>query len=117
MPLIIIKTENAVESVSKIEYINSTIIIINNNILEWINQQKLELEDKQRQLVQKNLDKKQNIFGISGQLKKWTLLSSHYDKFLIRNISEKVGLKFTPKCEHFDAIFNGNFRDNYFVCD
>ena len=62
-------------------------------------------------------DKKQNIFGISGQFKKWTLLSSHYDKFLIRNISEKVGLKFTPKCEHFDAIFNGNFRDNYFVCD
>lgn len=34
LPLIIIKTENAVEPISKVVYINSTITIINNNIIE-----------------------------------------------------------------------------------
>ena len=67
-------------------------------------------------------EKKQKIFGISGKYKNWALLANHYDKSLIRNslafkISEIIGLEFTPRCEPVDAILNGNYRGNYFICD
>jgi len=127
LPLIIIKTENAVEPISKVVYINSTITIINNNIIE-LNESALirvrgqSTANRPKKPFKIKFGKKQNILGISGQYKKWTLLASHYDKALIRTllafkISEIIGLEFTPRCEPVDVILNGNFRGSYYICD
>lgn len=127
LPLIIIKTENAVEPISKVIYINSTITIINNNIIE-LNESALirvrgqSTANRPKKPFKIKFGKKQNILGISGQYKKWTLLASHYDKTLIRTllafkISEIIGLEFTPRCEPVDVILNGNFRGSYYICD
>ena len=81
MPLIIIKTENAVEPISKVVYINSTITIINNNIIE-LNESALirvrgqSTANRPKKPFKIKFGKKQNILGISGQYKKLTLLAA-----------------------------------------
>ncbi len=127
LPLMIINTKNHIEPLSLENYIDSTIIIINNNKIDLNQTASIRLRGHSTSLRPKKpykikFDKKQKILGISGKYKKWAILANHYDKSLIRNIlafkiSEMIGLKFTPRCEPVDIIVNGNFRGNYFICD
>ena len=126
LPLIIINTENGLEPKTKTTYINSQIIIINDN---KINNQtaSIKLRGQSTSLFPKKpykikFDKKQEILGLSGKYKNWVLLANYLDKALIRNllafkISKIIGLEFTPRCEPVDLIMNGNFRGNYLICD
>jgi len=127
LPLIIINTENSTEPNTKKYYINSQIIIINENKIEINQTASIKLRGQSTSNFPKKpykikFDKKQQILGLSGKYKKWTLLANYLDKTLIRNIlafkiSEIIGLEFTPRCKPVDLIMNGNFRGNYFICD
>ena len=127
LPLMIFNTENSIDPTSNEEYIISQIIIINDNEKELNETAKIRIRGHSTATLPKKpykikFEKKQKIFGISGKYKNWALLANHYDKSLIRNslafkISEIIGLEFTPRCEPVDAILNGNYRGNYFICD
>ena len=127
LPLIIINTENLTEPNDKNIYINSQILIINNNSLHINQTVSIKLRGQTTATYPKKpyklkFEKKQEILEFSGKYKKWTLLANYLDKSLIRNIlafkiSEMVGLEFTPRCLPIDLIMNGNFRGNYFICD
>ena len=127
LPLIILNTENLTEPNDKNIYINSQILIINNNSLHINQTVSIKLRGQTTATYPKKpyklkFEKKQEILEFSGKYKKWTLLANYLDKSLIRNIlafkiSEMVGLEFTPRCLPIDLIMNGNFRGNYFICD
>ena len=127
LPLMIINTKNYAEPTSLENYIDSTIIIVNENDIKLNQTASIRLRGHSTSTRPKKpykikFKKSQNILGFSGKYKKWALLANHFDKSLIRNIlafkiSEIVGLQFTPRCEPVDIIFNGNFRGNYFICD
>jgi len=127
LPLMIINTKNNDEPNSLENYINSTIIIINDNDIKLNETASIRLRGhstatRPKKAYKIKFKKKQKILSFSGKYKKWAILANHFDKSLLRNIlafkiSEIIGLKFTPRCEPIDIIFNGNFRGNYFICD
>ena len=127
LPLIIINTENCLEPNNKTTYINSQIIIINDNKININQTASIKLRGQSTASFPKKpykikFNKKQEILGFSGKYKKWVLLANYLDKALIRNllafkISKIIGLEFTPRCEPVDLIMNGNFRGNYLICD
>jgi hypothetical protein len=127
LPLIIINTENDLEPKTKTTYVNSQIIIINDNKININQTASIKLRGQSTTTYPKKpykikFDKKQEILDLSGKYKKWVLLANYLDKSLIRNllafkISKIMGLEFTPRCEPVDLIMNGNFRGNYLVCD
>ena len=127
LPLIIINTENYLEPKTKTTYINSQIIINNNNKISINQTASIKLSGQTTSTYPKKpykikFDKKQEILGLSGKYKKWVLLANYLDKSLIRTllafkISRIIGLEFTPRCEPVDRIMNGNFRGNYLICD
>ena len=127
LPLIIINTENNLEPKTKTTYINSQIIIINNNKININQTASIKLRGQSTSTYPKKpykikFDKKQEILGLSGKYKNWVLLANYLDKALIRillafKISKIIGLEFTPRCEPVDLIMNGNFKGNYLICD
>lgn len=127
LPLIIINTENCLEPKTKMTYISSQIIIINDNKININQTASIKLRGQSTTTYPKKpykikFDKKQEILDLSGKYKKWVLLANYLDKSLIRNllafkISKIMGLEFTPRCEPVDLIMNGNFKGNYLICD
>ena len=127
LPLMIINTENSVEPNTRDYYINSQIIIIKSKKIDINESASIKLRGHSTAIAPKKpykikFGKKQKLLGMSGKFKSWAILANYYDKSLIRNIlafniSEIIGLKFTPRCEPVDLILNGNFKGNYFVCD
>ena len=127
LPLIIINTENNIEPKTRTTYINSQIIIINNNKININQTASIKLRGHSTSTYPKKpykikFNKKQEILSLSGKYKNWVLLANYLDKSLIRNllafkISKIIGLEFTPRCESVDLIMNGNFRGNYLICD
>ena len=65
---------------------------------------------------------KQQVLGLEGSYKKWTLIANFYDRALMRNaiafkISQLMEFEYTPRCNPVDVILNGNYRGNYYLCD
>ena len=62
------------------------------------------------------------LLDAPAKAKKWTLISNHSDKTLMRNIlafeiSRRVGAKYTPYCHPVDVIINGEYKGCYQLCD
>ena len=67
-------------------------------------------------------DKKVQLLDAPAKAKKWTLISNHSDKSLMRNIlafeiSRRVGAKYTPYCHPVDVVINGEYKGCYQLCD
>lgn len=65
---------------------------------------------------------KHKVAGSPAKAKKWTLIPSHSDKSLMRNIlgfylSRQIGLEYTPFCTPVDVMVNGEYKGNYELCD
>ena len=127
LPLMVIKVDNLVEPDSTEVYINSTVTIINANGGKLEKRAEIRVRGHQTAAAAKKpwkikFHKKQQILDIEGQYKSWAVLANHYDASFIRNhvafkISTMIDLPFTPRCRYIDAIMNGNYRGNYYICD
>lgn len=68
-------------------------------------------------------NKKQRILADApAKAKKWTLINNYGDKTLMRNrlafdISQSVGMAYTPYCTFVDVIYNGEYQGCYQLCD
>ena len=67
-------------------------------------------------------DEKQRVLGSPAKAKKWTLINNYGDKTLMRNciafeISQRLGIGFTPFCQPVDVIMNSDYKGCYQLCD
>jgi spore coat protein CotH len=63
------------------------------------------------------LDKKASLLGMPDN-KNWVLLANYADKSLMRNalafeLSQRIGLTFTPHLQYVEVILNGEYIGNY----
>lgn len=68
------------------------------------------------------LNKKQELLGMNGKAKKWSLLANAFDKTLIRNtlvmqLASAIGLDYTSECRFVDVYVNGEYSGNYLLIE
>ncbi|MBP3600922.1 MAG: CotH kinase family protein [Alistipes sp.] len=129
LPTVVIRTEKATEVTSKEYEISSTVYVISDDGKKVHIGEKTGIRGRgnaswgfAKKPYRLKFDKKVQLLDAPAEAKKWTLLSNHSDKSLMRNIlafeiSRRVGAKYTPYCQPVDVIFNGEYRGCYQLCD
>ena len=127
LPLISIHTEGSTKPIRKDDELDCKVIIINEGKIEKNADAKIKVRGKSTSMQEKKpyrlkFQNEEEILGLEGSYKKWTLIANHYDKTLMRNalafkISELIGFEYTPRCLPIDLILNGEYRGNYYICD
>ena len=129
LPLVSIRTDGNAFPTSKEQEINCKVTITNQGKIETKSQSATikvrgkstsNASDKKPYRIKFN--EAQQVLGLSGKYKKWTLIANFYDKALMRNaiafkISEIMQFEYTPRCKPVDVILNGDYRGNYYLCD
>ena len=129
LPTVVINTKDAANISSKETEVSSTVYIISENGTKFLYAEQTgargrgnaswEFDKKPYRL---KFDKKVQLLDAPAKAKKWTLISNHSDKSLMRNIlafeiSRRVGVKYTPYCQPVDVIVNGEYKGCYQLCD
>ncbi|MBR5716807.1 MAG: CotH kinase family protein [Bacteroidales bacterium] len=65
---------------------------------------------------------KQHVLDAPAHAKKWTLINNYGDKTLMRNLlvfelSERLGMPYTPYGRAVDVLLNGEYKGCYQLCD
>lgn len=129
LPTVVINTENAAEIVSKEEEISSKVYVISDDGTKFHYAEQTGVRGRgnaswnfDKKPYRLKFDKKVRLLDAPAKAKKWTLISNHSDKTLMRNIlafeiSRRVGAKYTPYCQPVDVIINGEYKGCYQLCD
>lgn len=129
LPTVVINTENAAEIVSKEEEISSKVYVISDDGTKFHYAEQTGVRGRgnaswnfEKKPYRLKFDKKVRLLDAPAKAKKWTLISNHSDKTLMRNIlafeiSRRVGAKYTPYCYPVDVIINGEYKGCYQLCD
>ena len=128
LPLVSIHVDNSVFPENKEQEYNCKVVIINKGKIETNEQATIKIRGKSTSGVSDKkpyrikFATKQQILGLEGSYKKWTLIANFYDKSLLRNavafkVSEIMGFDFTARYIPVDLILNGDYRGSYFLCD
>ena len=129
LPTVVINTQNAQEITSKDTYINSNIYIISDDGKTLLSAPTTSIRGRgnaswgfPKKPYKIKFAQKMRPLGAPANDKKWTLLSNHGDKTLMRNIlafevSRRVGMEYTPFCTPVDVILNGQYDGCYQFCD
>ena len=127
LPLISIYTEESENPVIKEVKINCNVAITNEGKMELRENATIRVRGKSTSNPPKKpylvkFDKKQEVLGLKGKYKKWTLIANFFDLSSIRNalafkISQLMGFEYTPRCLAVDLILNGGYMGNYYLCD
>ncbi len=133
LPTLSIHTEGNVDPYDKINEIPSSVTIIYDNARRI---QELRASSRLRGNASLHFEKKpyrikfdEKVRLLKGsaqaspaKAKKWTLISNHGDKTLMRNIvgqemSRRIGMAYTPWIESVDVIVNGEYEGCYQLTD
>ena len=129
LPTVVINTKDAVEITSKETEVTSTVYVIGENGKYLHADEKTGVRGRgnaswgfAKKPYRLKFNKKVQLLNAPAEAKKWTLLSNHSDKSLMRNmlafeLSRRVGLAYTPYCQPVDVIMNGEYRGCYQLCD
>ena len=127
LPLVIINTVNAEEPYDKINDIPSYVRIIDTDSKYLINTATTRLRGNAslhfpKKAYRIKFEHKQQPLGAPAKAKKWTLISNHGDKTLMRNllafrISQIFQMEYTPHGQFVDVILNGEYKGCYQLCD
>lgn len=129
LPTVVINTLNAANISSKENEIPSTVYVISENGTKFHYAEQTGARgrgnaswDFDKKPYRLKFDKKVQLLDAPAKAKKWTLISNHSDKSLMRNIlafeiSRRVGAKYTPYCQPVDVILNGEYKGCYQLCD
>lgn len=129
LPTVVINTANAQEITSKEVEITSTVYIISQDGTNLLVDTETGVRGRgnaswnfEKKPYRLKFSQKRSPLGAPAEAKKWTLLSNHGDKTLMRNIlafevSRRMGLAYTPFCYPVDVIVNGEYRGCYQLCD
>ncbi|MBD5225006.1 MAG: hypothetical protein HDS68_03435 [Bacteroidales bacterium] len=126
-PTVIVNTVDAREPFDKVTNITCNIIMINNNTYNvaapgTIRERGNSSRNHAKKPWRIKFDKKQNVLDAPAKAKKWTLINSHSDMTLLRNvlafeISRRVGMEYSPYCRPVDVVLNGEFKGCYQLTD
>ena len=129
LPTVVINTKDAANIASKENEVSSTVYVISENGTKFHYAEETGVRgrgnaswDFDKKPYRLKFDKKVNLLDAPAKAKKWTLISNHSDKSLMRNIlafeiSRRVGAKYTPYCHPVDVIVNGEYKGCYQLCD
>ena len=129
LPTVVINTANAEEITSKEVEITSTVYIISNDGTSLLTDTATGVRGRgnaswgfEKKPYRLKFSEKRSPLGAPAEAKKWTLLSNHGDKTLMRNIlafevSRRLGMAYTPFCYPVDVIINGEYKGCYQLCD
>ena len=129
LPTVVVNIANGEEVIEKEKNLISNVYIISENGTDLLATSGTEIRgrgnaswDFEKKPYRLKFDKKQSPLGAPASAKKWTLISNHGDKTLMRNIlafevSRRVGQPYTPFCNPVDLIINGEYRGCYQLCD
>ena len=127
LPLVIINTVNAEEPYDKINDIPSYVRIIDTDSKYLIDTATSRLRGNAslhfpKKAYRIKFEHKQQPLGAPAKAKKWTLISNHGDKTLMRNllafrISQIFQMEYTPHGQFVDVILNGEYKGCYQLCD
>lgn len=129
LPTVVINTKGAVEITSKETDVTSTVYVIGENGKYLHMDEKTDVRGRgnaswnfAKKPYRLKFNDKVQLLNAPAEAKKWTLLSNHSDKSLMRNmlafeLSRRVGLTYTPYCQPVDVIMNGEYRGCYQLCD
>lgn len=129
LPTVVINTANAQDITSKEVEIISTVHIISQGGTHLLTDTQTGVRGRgnaswnfEKKPYRLKFSEKRSPLGAPAEAKKWTLLSNHGDKTLMRNIlafevSRRLGLAYTPFCRPVDVIINGEYKGCYQLCD
>jgi hypothetical protein len=129
LPTVVINTANAQEITSKEVEITSTVYIISQEGTHLLCDTDTGVRgrgnaswDFEKKPYRLKFSQKRSPLGAPAEAKKWTLLSNHGDKTLMRNIlafevSRRLKMPYTPFCHPVDLIINGEYKGCYQLCD
>ena len=129
LPTVVVNIANGEEVIEKEKNLISNVYIISENGTELLATSGTEIRGRgnaswnfEKKPYRLKFDEKQSPLGAPASAKKWTLISNHGDKTLMRNIlafevSRRVGQPYTPFCHPVDLIINGEYRGCYQLCD
>ncbi len=129
LPTVVINTANAQDITSKEVEITSTVHIISQGGMHLLTDTQTGVRGRgnaswnfEKKPYRLKFSQKRSPLGAPAEAKKWTLLSNHGDKTLMRNIlafevSRRLGLAYTPFCKPVDVIINGEYKGCYQLCD
>ena len=127
LPIVIINTVNAEEPYDKINDIPSYVRIIDTDSKYLIDTATTRLRGNAslhfpKKAYRIKFGHKQQPLGAPAKAKKWTLISNHGDKTLMRNllafrISQIFQMEYTPHGQFVDVILNGEYKGCYQLCD
>ena len=129
LPTVIVNIADGEEVVEKEKNLISNVYIISDNGTKILSTSETEIRGRgnaswnfPKKPYRLKFDSKQSPLGAPASAKKWTLISNHGDKTLMRNIlafevSRRVGQSYTPYCHPVDLIINGEYRGCYQLCD
>ena len=129
LPTVVVNIANGEEVIEKTKTLISNVYIISENGTELLATSGTEIRGRgnaswnfEKKPYRLKFDEKQSPLGAPASAKKWTLISNHGDKTLMRNIlafevSRRVGQPYTPFCHPVDLIINGEYRGCYQLCD
>lgn len=129
LPTVVVNIAGGEEVIEKTKDLISNVYIISENGTDLLATSGTEIRGRgnaswnfEKKPYRLKFDKKQSPLGAPASAKKWTLISNHGDKTLMRNIlafevSRRVGQPYTPFCHPVDLIINGEYRGCYQFCD
>ena len=129
LPTVVINTANAQDITSKEVEITSTVHIISQGGTHLLTDTQTGVRGRgnaswnfEKKPYRLKFSEKRSPLGAPAEAKKWTLLSNHGDKTLMRNIlafevSRRLGMEYTPFCYPVDVILNGEYKGCYQLCD
>ena len=129
LPTVVVNIANGEEVIEKEKNLISNVYIISEDGTELLATSGTEIRGRgnaswnfEKKPYRLKFDEKQSPLGAPASAKKWTLISNHGDKTLMRNIlafevSRRVGQPYTPFCHPVDLIINGEYRGCYQLCD
>ena len=127
LPLVIINTVNAEEPYDKEHNIPSYVRIIDTDSEYIMDTATTRLRGNAslsfpKKAYRVKFEHKQQPLDAPAKAKKWTLISNHGDKTLMRNllafhISKIMEMEYTPYGRFVDVILNGEYKGCYQLCD
>ena len=129
LPTVVVNIANGEEVIEKEKNLISNVYIISEKGTDLLATSGTEIRGRgnaswnfEKKPYRLKFDEKQSPLGAPASAKKWTLISNHGDKTLMRNIlafevSRRVGQPYTPFCHPVDLIINGEYRGCYQLCD
>jgi hypothetical protein len=129
LPTVYIDTDVTSPTFNKTDYVDGSITVVSDNDKECTTETRMGIRGRgnstwnmPKKPWRVKFDKKINFLNLNAKAKNWVMLANYADKTLMRNavafeISNFIGMEYTPSVKFVDVVLNGEYLGNYMVTD